>query len=244
LNTNTRPLIPTSYFGDMAGWELEFEEVPHEIIKRWHFPVAQLTNLPANYIQQFSSVKLSGEKLDLNEFFNEDVVSFIVTSAIKYNTLDNYPIYITTCLLSKKAASLDYLPRGEKLILKDGTEASIFKMLHPNLPSFQVTYLTNFIDLEARKYQITIETDLNVIEDTRFTETGASRISYQDKNGESQQILIECYEGDRESLPSPPLDNSIIVIQKLEPPIHTFDESSNLYIPKFLDLVLNHVVFE
>jgi hypothetical protein len=239
-----RPLMPTSYFGDMAGWELEFEEVPHEIIKRWHLPVAQLTNLPANYIQQFSSVKLSGEKRHLNEFFHKEVVSFVVTSAIRYDTLDNYPIYITTCLLSKKAASLEYRPGGEKFILKDGTEASIFKMLHPKLPSFQVTYLTNFTDLEARRYQITIETDLNVIEDPRFTETGASRISYQDENGESQQILVEGYDGDRKSLPSPPLDNSIVLIQKLEPPIHIFDEASNLYIPKFLDLVLNHVVFE
>ncbi|PSB05042.1 hypothetical protein [Merismopedia glauca] len=228
----------------MGAWEIEFEEVPNEIIKRWNLPAAQLTNLPRNYIEQFSSVKLENNELDLDEVFHEDSVTFIITSAIKYDTLDNYSIYVTTCLLSEKAASLDYRLTGEKFRLKDGTEASIFKMLHPKVPSLQVTYLTNSNDIKFRKYQITIETDLKVIEDTRFTETGASRISYQDENGESQQFLVEGYECDREFLPSPPLDNSIVLIENLEHPIYTFDEASNLYIPKFLELVVNHVVFE
>lgn len=242
MHRDTCPLLPISYFADMKSMEVEIEEIPDRILTRWNLPAARLSNLLPDRIQRVYSADFDSSGLELNVFLDEDCISFIPTCAVRYELSGDRSICITTCLLSKKAASLKYIYQGEELRLGDGTEASIHKMLQPRLSPFTVTYLTE--DTEGRKYQITADPNFKVVEDTRFSERGATLIRYVDREGIEREILAEGDGTDVEDLTLNVADRSIILRQKLEPPVYILDAESNSYIPIFLDLVINNAVFK
>lgn len=177
MKLNSRPLLPRSYFADMKGWDLEYTEVPNTIVKRWNLPAAQLVNLPSDSIRQFYCVNPSENELDLNDVLNEDCLSYSVISAIRYLMADinNYNICITTCLMSHKAAYLNYRIQPHQLILADGKEASIFQIINPYEP-LQLTYSDT--DKEGRRYQITVDMDVDVVKNDEFNDRGIVSVTF------------------------------------------------------------------
>jgi hypothetical protein len=241
MNRIPRPLMPIVHF-DMPDEET-MVEVKGSILKTWNLPSAQLVNLPPNYIQEFYSIDFArfADNESMNDFLTADEVAYSLISAIKYHTSEDRWIYLTTCLLSNKAAELEYVARGDKIILKDGRKATIYKLFNFEKVPLQVTYLTN--DIDGKKYQITVGTDLKVVEDTRFSENGCFNVSYQNRDGVTENFIVEGDRFDREMLPSEPLDNSIVLAVKSDPPVYMFDGESELFMEKFLEIVVNNVEF-
>ncbi|MBE9098246.1 hypothetical protein IQ267_02040 [filamentous cyanobacterium LEGE 07170] len=107
------------------------------IINRFDSPVARLINLPDNLISEVCSVDMRTPDDDIEDYFNEDKISYTALASIRYETTDSRVINVTTMLISRKALELEYRASQNvvtsdgaqavtPLTLEDGTQAMIF----------------------------------------------------------------------------------------------------------------------
>lgn len=149
---NARPLVPRLFLQEDA----DCEEITGEIFTRFDLPVARLVDLPTGFIQAQYSLKFEAEE-KLEDYFEEDAITYTLISSIRYVTNSDRVIYLTTLLCSQKASPLEYLfLGGEKINLRDGNEALAFRCFPSSNKEVE-----NFVAfVKDQKYYVTIGSDL------------------------------------------------------------------------------------
>ena len=127
-----RYLVPRLLFKEETG----LEEVSGDINNRFDLPAAKLVNLPTGFLKNFySQVTVGQSEESLEKYVNQDAVAYILISSVRYNTIKEAHIYLTTHVLSRKAEMLDYrvLPASGRTVTSDGAESVKMVVLKQNI---------------------------------------------------------------------------------------------------------------
>jgi hypothetical protein len=161
---NVRPLIPRLILKDHE----DDREIKGKIIRGFNLPAARLVNLPPGFIKDLHSLNFDSPG-KVEDYLEEDAITYTLISSIKYNTLSNHVIYLTTLLLSHKASKLEYVALEntsvsdgsqavKKIFIKDGIEAITFFNSHAEKKGIE----NLIVFVKDRKYYITVASDLSL----------------------------------------------------------------------------------
>lgn len=160
---NVRPLVPRLLLREESGCQ----EIQGAIRNRFNLPAAKLVNLPAYYLKGMYSQVVSAPDDSLEDYLGEDRISYTALSSIKYNTTDGHTIHLTTLLLSRKAALLEY-QSSENIITSDGSQAMRKVILQNNIEAMcffnpaRSDIRNQLVFLKERRYYVTSGSDLSL----------------------------------------------------------------------------------
>jgi hypothetical protein len=166
MGSSIRPIVPRLFINNSHenGGEINIQELSGKVIKRFSVKTAVLKRLTS--ITDFYSLDLYNAQERVEDFLDEDRVSYTPISSIRYDTNDDHSIYLSTLLMSDKASELEYVPikhsfgsDGSKGIrevqLNNGATAMLFNNPLKEKISNQIAFVS-----ESR-YYVTIASDLS-----------------------------------------------------------------------------------